>query len=1383
MSTKTTSYDEKVAKAIQDARQRLLDLSRRNRMINYRQRKTWTLQIIDELPAEVYDILVLREQAMQFKPTAAKLSSSKKTVVDLANDLIEEFGVDESELWTLSDPISEIESRHTDRFLQTKMEAEHLQKRLFRISNTAKAFFEEQGYSILYLATGFLTWREAESSDITNTSPLILIPVELTRARAGASYKLTWTGDEIFTNVSLKEKLKEQNVDLPEFIMPEEKLGIDGYFKAVQQAVRGKVNWSVGEDLLLDFFSFAKFVMWKDLDETNWRENEKPHNHLVLHEVFTGRTEASLAPELPEQQIDEKLKSRDTHHVVDADPSQICVIEAIKAGGNLVVEGPPGTGKSQTIVNTIAELLAQGKRVLFVSEKMAALEVVKRRLDEAGIGLFCLELHSHKTKKKSFIDALNLTLESAKPGHLGSTYEYDDIERQKAELNSFAEVLRTPIGNAKLTPYRLYSIAEKSRRYFDSSNREAIKTWMGNASEMSHEDIRKAHRSLALLADQIRQMHPLGKHPWAATCPTSIVLAADVHETESQIGLLIKHLDQLESRINELVSEVGISTPLNAKETQRSLVAARVVMESEPNDIAVLTNNEWNKPNEAAQQLIHILESYQARERELETKFRLSDFSQQPSHSLDQFRQEAAKPLHAFRPSYWKSRATLRNLYIVRPPKGSSEIIADYEKLIECISMRNQIIEEDNQGKALFGSHWKGLDGDTQRLREFSNWIVSFRKDILSKVLTNEAIHVVSNGVSRSDIKSVIDQIAGSIDLLYVEIEKLREIVKFEWSLLEATNIDDCDFTKLRHKLMVWLARIDLLMEWSRYTRIRDESEFQKLGSILELIECGELSIPDDFVPAFDLSFSTSLLDKTIRANKTLANFSAEVHGGRIRDFRKLDKDILRLNKSRLTNKLFENLPNIETTRRGDDAFRLLKHELGKKQRHVPIRSLLSKCGQIIQQIKPCFMMSPLSVAQFIDPKGLKFDVVLFDEASQVRTEDALGPAIRGAQLIVMGDTKQLPPTSFFDKIADSEGDEDEVEEIAEKNESILQRCKTTFPTRELRWHYRSKHESLIALSNIEFYTNNLNVFPASHAKVEHLGMKLVHLPETVWDRGKGKSRTNLKEAEAITRFVVAQLKKAPDKSIGVATFNKNQAEKIWELLEAQRRQFPEIEGAFSDDAKEPVFVKNLESIQGDERDIIVVSVGYGRDGLGKITQNFGPINSLGGENRLNVLFTRAKEQCIIFSNITSADIRLSEGKEERGVAVFKKFLEYAETGEVPVFEQALTETDSEFEDSVMDFLQESGHTVQAQVGCAGYRIDLAIVHPKRQGTYALGIECDGATYHSSRVARERDRQRQEVLENLNWKLYRVWSTDWYIDRENAKKKLLREVENAILLT
>ena len=454
----------------------------------------------------------------------------------------------------------------------------------------------------------------------------------------------------------------------------------------------------------------------------------------------------------------------------------------------------------------------------------------------------------------------------------------------------------------------------------------------------------------------------------------------------------------------------------------------------------------------------------------------------------------------------------------------------------------------------------------------------------------------------------------------------------------------------------------------------------------------------------------------------------------------------------------------------------LIRHQTNLTRPSMAPRRLIAQSGVSLRKLFPCFMMSPLSVSEYIDRSDFKFDLVVFDEASQIKPEDALGAMLRANQFVVVGDEMQLPPTSFFNASEVSLDDDLDDEDLEDINaaESILEKANSSFgPPRMLEWHYRSKHPSLIAYSNREFYDDRLNIFPAPFSESPKFGVKS-HYIEGVY-----LGQSNLLEAEAIVAGVVSYLLEDPDKSIGIVAINEKQRELISGLLD---QEFAKSEAANRYRLKwkatlEPIFVKNLENVQGDERDTIFISTVYGKNPEGTMYQRFGPINQKKGHRRLNVLFTRAKESIQLYTSLTPEDILLDE-QSARGKRVFKEFLEYARSGRLESGKSTGKDPDSEFEVQVSEALRSAGYECDYQVGVTGFFIDLAVKHPAMSNHYLLGIECDGAKYHSFKSARDRDRLRQDVLEGLGWEIYRIWSTDWFKDKDREVQKLVAHLES-----
>jgi very-short-patch-repair endonuclease len=458
----------------------------------------------------------------------------------------------------------------------------------------------------------------------------------------------------------------------------------------------------------------------------------------------------------------------------------------------------------------------------------------------------------------------------------------------------------------------------------------------------------------------------------------------------------------------------------------------------------------------------------------------------------------------------------------------------------------------------------------------------------------------------------------------------------------------------------------------------------------------------------------------------------------------------------------------------------LIENEAGKQTRHIPLRSLFARAFSAAVALKPCFMMSPASVSQFLAQNPSAFDLVVIDEASQMRPEDALATLARGKQLIVVGDPMQLPPTTFFDSVQDEVPDDDEKDDLTVDTESILDLGLSKLrPARDLRWHYRSRHESLIAFSNREFYRDRLIVFPSPVAKATHVGIQYLHVIDGLY-----RASLNSNEAAAVVKTVADLIRENPNRSIGVVAVNQPQRDLLsdeFDRLFAEDAAMEHYRAHWSGTLEE-FFVNNLENVQGHERDVIVISTVYGPEVQGgPVMQRFGPINSKMGHRRLNVLFTRAKELVVLVTSLQSEAIKV-QPTSPPGVLALKRYLEYARSGRLDGGQSGGRSYDSPFETEVADVLAQLGHRAQPQVGVAGFFIDLAVRHPTLTDHYVLGIECDGATYHSAKSARDRDRLRQEILERLGWRLHRVWSTDWYQNREREVERLKHSVINAIQL-
>ena len=700
-------------------------------------------------------------------------------------------------------------------------------------------------------------------------------------------------------------------------------------------------------------------------------------------------------------------------------------------------------------------------------------------------------------------------------------------------------------------------------------------------------------------------------------------------------------------------------------------------------------------------------------------------------------------------------------------------------ELSECLRARAEVAtieqvlarnEDDDRQK--LGPSYQVLDTNWDALDSSLDWAAKLRQVLGGQATTASAERLSTVGLDWRELDTALGDWHTARDVVARNFRDARAaVVRADL----ATT-----FEEARALLGHLAATISDIDEWVEFQGAYAELVGLRVGSVVEFCESERVTASQ--VPqVVERACLERWADAVIEEDRgRLRQLRSDQLDPLVDEFRALDRELVERASRRVVDACNGRRPRTTVGAAG-----VIKREAEKQRRHMPVRKLLEQAGEVAQLLKPCFMMSPLTVSQFL-PASLRFDAVIFDEASQVRPCDAINCIYRGKQVVIAGDDKQLPPTSFFDAVS-VDGDDEYEEDQFEDFESVIKLGKGSGGLRELplRWHYRSQHEALIAYSNFAFYEGRLVTFPGSTAEAGDLGVKLFHVPDGVYRRGT--ARDNPREAEVVVDRVVHWARHSRDNparamTLGVVAFSEAQAEAIEVALDRRRQQLPELDAFFAEDRLDGFFVKNLENVQGDERDVMVFSVGYGRDEAGKLTMNFGPLNREGGERRLNVAITRARRRVELVASITGMEQEFAANLSD-GPRHLQRYLDYAARGPVALaidIGEEGRDAESPLEEEVMRTVRAWGYSVKPQVGTAGYRVDLGVWHPSVAGRFALGIECDGAMYHSSRVARDRDRLRQEVLEGLGWRIYRVWGTSWYRHRHEQEERLKAAIEAAI---
>lgn len=1606
---------------IKRARLELLDLSTRNRLLSTpRSGKARTIEVVNEIATAMYQTLVIDEKRFTFSPGRTERSPAEG---DTHDETADEIHTDE----LLTQPEIELDEHgrvagHWDSNLATRMTSAGLQKRLLDLYIDAKTLQEEQGVNILYLAIGYLKWRDLNTPQIDRYAPLVLVPVLLERSNAGEKFHLRWSSDDIQANLSLQAFLaRSHGLRLPE-IGDFEALDISAYMSAIEAIIGAKEHWAVlPNDAVLGLFSFAKFMMYRDLDPDQWKDvggfEAIPTIRGVISDGFPR-------PDLfdDEGSIDQLIPPEDMLHVLDCDSSQSVVVHDARRGAHLLVQGPPGTGKSQTISNIIAAAVADGKKVLFVAEKMAALEVVKRRLDNVGIGVACLELHSNKANKRTLLEELKRTWQLGSPRYEDGTHIIEQLTEARNELNEHASRLHAAHTPSQLTPYQVLGHLIRLKRMGQSTMQLALSgptTWAPHQKDDRFTLVQD-------LSERVLRMGAPGNHAWFGVSNDSL-LPNDRDRLIDSIRTLSEDLEKWVKFVSALSRPLDLKFPICLPDVMEAHFRARVLVEAprigsdaflspvwsdtaqartlveavesaqtlrqqlvrlaspsallvdwSPYEIALaelpssftqdrelasiasihgllersradllrlsqifretgaltldsvqrlvamahqastipdlereaLVSHIWDRGIESIVELIDSVETIQNARKTLAPVFREPAWSTELEDARGHLAVMGSSWLRYLNGKWRRANRLVKTLCVSPKRQTRDEILQALDQLISAQGAQKHIAMRDVRGREALGASWERDRSNVAFLRSVVAWMRELRplgagarerladladrelateigkrlqptlneiREVLSPIHEsivaaqktpwgeetlvgripmnllqdkavfwktaadqcqtlngphNRTIDTLLGGMAtilqtqnavksldrlestaRSafgllwhgiesdprDLKQAIawiganptllglasrtgnapallkgaEQAGAYANRLLARLGDLFSRLKFHGNRVTAKEPERATIEGLAKQLERWQTTPEGLPEWVAYLARTNEARQKGLEALVNALASGEL-LPEFATATFDLAYYEAILAELVSAWPELAKFDGVKHSQRVQKFSDLDHHRINHAVRQVLKVHYEQLPQ---SGGAAGPTGVLRAEMARQRRHMPIRQLMQRCAPAVQALKPVFMMSPLSIAQFLPPGVIKFDLLVIDEASQVQPVDALGAIARAKQLVVVGDERQLPPTRFFARLLGDDRDDDDQGASAADIESILGLCRARgLPERMLRWHYRSRHQSLIAVSNSQFYENKLFIVPSPYNSEAGMGLRLHHMPENVY--GRGETSVNADEAKAVAAAVIDHARRSPGMSLGVATFSTQQRRAIMDELELLRRQNPETEIFFSGRPDEPFFVKSLENVQGDERDVIYISVGYGRDVQGQLTMNFGPLSKEGGERRLNVLISRAKRRCEIFSSISDEDIDLERAKG-KGIAAFKLFLHYARTGRLSIVSRADQDTKTVFEQQVAETLKERGYNVHSSIGTAGCFVDLAIADAERPGRYILGIECDGASYRSARSARDRDRLRKSVLEDQGWIIHRIWSSDWFHRPQAELERLVAAIERA----
>lgn len=1249
-----------------------------------------------------------------------------------------------------------------------------LQRKLNRLLSNAQSSIQEQGVNTLYLALGMLHWRQADDALEPVSSPLVLVPVHLVKGKTGP-FTLMALDEDLTDNAALRVKLRAFGAELPALFGPEEQdvaeprlltgTAVEEYLRRVE-ALFADRGWTVTREAWLSNFSFESLVLYRDITD---------HEQLYLDHPLIRWLAGGERPEQSEpgdlSDLDEVVNPTEVFPILDCDDSQLRVLVRARNGENLVVRGPPGTGKSQTIANLIAQNLRDQNRVLFVSRKVHALEVVYDQLKKEGLDDLCLELHSHRAGRGDVVQQLYRSLQRGPVDDSAETDGFDQLRDMRRPLNEYAAALKEKRGGVNRSAYETIGrLAKRQRLPYVQSPIDALA-----ALRISVDDEKARIRPLQKLANYAEIFASPDAHPWCGAA-VDIIGPVEHENLKRELKRTKDALERIEGAWATIEQLTGLSGPLLAGDISTAISTADHLSEAPELPKALVGTDERTVEQllrrlepviERAVQMAAAREEFGVTFKEEVLAVELGEISERYENL---YRPVAGVlPVRLLLSSYRRDIAALRSFMA----DGASQRYGKVRRaLAACRSYKNHYAWLSEQVRLLQGENLCGEDASPETdwiaVRAAAQWFTELgaltgqgvQPRRLMESLTRDAdgLRVATAGAG-TDLRrgyEDLDPGLAALDACFPQG-------------VEGTPLAQLQLERLRRKVGVCLDSMDSLSDWAGYMRALSECDRAGLESFIE--SAREQGVQaEQLVDAFVKSIGMAWLTAVYHEAPILGSFSASAHEGTRAQFCALDRNLRKEAVDRTLRSATAGRPGRET---GGNEIRALT-TAALAGRKPSLRSLFGRMPTLLPQLKPCLLMSPLSVASYLPANVFQFDLVIFDEASQIPPAEAVGAIVRGKQVIVAGDEWQLPPTSFWAAGLDGDGDGDGDGPLQRSILEEFMALESPAGREDLLWHYRSKHESLIAFSNHEFYDNRLITFPSPMSETENdLGVRFVNVHDGVYDRGA--SRTNLPEARVVADLVLEQVTKYPERTLGVVTTNSQQQETIERLIRKVRKDNPHLEDAFREDGNKPFFVKNLERVQGDERDTIIISFNFGPDRNGAVSRNFGAYSGEGGPRRLNVAVTRGKMQTIWVSSLMPD--QLDGGGAS--VSTIQRYMQYAvDGGRLPADAAvALGEPESEFEEAVLARLKAAGLDVDCQIGVSRYRIDLGVRHPDRPQRYILGIECDGATFHGSSSARERDRLRQDVLEDMGWEIFRIWSPDWWQNPDRVVERIRSRVE------
>ena len=1307
----------------------LLDVSSRSALLNYASNPTFGLELINVKPHRVYQGLVLEGEQFTFLSISQQIEASESMKTAHERDA------------------------HKPQ-LQTPYAVAPLQKRLVQTLHRAHAVIDDFGEPLLFLTLGKLRWVNPENPDDAWHAPLILIPVTLNRRDVRSPFSIQVSGEDPQVNETLKALLKTQfQIELPAFdaFHP---LGLKQFLEGTSAAIEGRQGWHVGRQLAhVDFFKLSDFAFYRDLDPNTGYVGGAEEVDL-LHKTLTDGFADDEAQPIEPASIDILAEPNQLDHVLDANNEQLLIVLDTLRGVNQVVEGPPGSGKTQTIANIVSAVLGAEKSVLVVSNKVRSLKDVASRLRQVGLRHLALPLYGKHLGRAEVLREIQTVLSAQDVEMVDETVHIESLKRLRDQLNVYSKSLHMPIRESGVTPYEAYNelvdinaqLQGIARPEFDG---KVLAGWTASRFEAVLQSTKELETHFARIG--VPQRHPF----WGSK--KAIFQAADRPEVQRKCRLAGLALNALRVSSTELAHQMGAPAPNHSEDVIRLVRAASKAIEA-PNVRGInVHEGKWGSSMEELVSLIETGSKLKKVRQAHEETLIPEAWGQEVLAIRQAFVAHGNKKTRKLIKEYRQARDSFAGLCRNGLPESNAEQLEAVNAILESQRLQAKLEQHEALAETLFGRQWKGIESDWEHLDNVSGWLYELHQEIAQAQVSADILHFLGSNLELSEVHEMAQKTAKEFNtFLQTSRDAAREVAMEDALGITKRAFGRVPFGTLLSLFAHWEKNIDSLQDIVAFNHLAQRLREDGLGDIVHLAVTWSESSKYLTARVREARY-TALLTDALNTRRTLAGFDGEVQNQVIEKYGELDQEHLmimarRIHQVQKQRFMRERLPagNVHS----------MLHELAE----APVRtldSLFSEAGQSLVDIKPVFLMTPASVASVLSDSSVQFDLIIIDEAGRMNTVEALGSLARGAQVIAFGDSHQGMPPRF------TQSNPMHDEEAAFERESILDALRQQgAASKELRWIYPRKPAPLMNWVNQHVYEGRLHILPHANAPAARNMLGIHEVSEHANAAGNGPVRSFI---GTVIEAVLKHAEHLPGKSIGVVVQDEDEAIPLLRELERRRQRDPAFEAFFKAHTREPFFVKTLETAQGDLRDVIFFALAFKKQGYADRKLAPAMKNDEEVRHRLAALSSLARRECHVFTDCSLEDINRMAGDGHMS-NVLNHFLQHIRRIDAEVEHPVVA---SKFELVIADALRKEGYRVAHAVGSNGYRVNLAVLDDRKRGAYTLGILCDGEQYASTFSARERDRLIPAMLMAQGWNLHRVWSVEWHRNPERELSRLL----------